>query len=404
MTRTLIYFFNGAACMFFLAAFCHMLLRARKTRSRPHRLFALCLGWMALIEVKELLLSLTPTYYCEVLGAGFTLPDLFTLPLLSLFFFELVMPGRVTVRYALRLVAPFVALAAAYAARLAFHPRPVYASGGELIGSLPAYLPAVLLIYVAYAAGYCLFALARIVVYSLRYAEQIAQAYSFTERIHLRWMRWMSAVLAFYLIAYITIISLTTTTLSIVLTHVMTLCVWSLLYGCVSRYRIPEIIRDYWQPAARETVPEENADERSGRIETLRRRVAEALDEKQLFLDPCLTIVSLAQECGTNRTHLSQFFNQELGCSFRDCINRCRVEYATRLMVQQSYKAEELALLAGFGSSTTFYRAFAREKGMTPQRWQELHGSETQGGGNPRPAPTVPPDRPGPQTGLALCG
>lgn len=62
----------------------------------PIRLFAICLAWMVVIEAKEFFLSYDPAYQYEVLAPGYTFPDLFTLPLLSLFFFELVMPGRIT--------------------------------------------------------------------------------------------------------------------------------------------------------------------------------------------------------------------------------------------------------------------------------------------------------------------
>lgn len=370
----LIYFLNGISLAFFITAGMRMFFYARRTGSRPHLLFAICLGWMALIQVKEFFCNFIPFYNYEVLGPAFTFPDLFTLPLLSLFFFELVMPGRINLRYALRLLAPFALLGGTYLVGLLFFDRTIYLSLGEVIDDLPALLPATLLLYVVYAAGYCIFAFIRIVRFSLLYTEQIAQAYSFTERIHLRWMRWMAGILAFYLISYIGIIAFTTSENYIVLTFALSLAVWGVLYGCVIQYRIPKIILNYWrsQPA-REQQPEENVSEKNERIEALRAQVAEAIDTRRLYLNPGLTIVDMAAECGTNRTHLSQFFNNELGLSFRDYINRCRVEHAVRLMADHNYKIEELALLAGFGSTTTFYRAFAKEKGETPQRWQEQH-------------------------------
>lgn len=378
------YFFNGMSLAFFVIAAIHAALCARRSGSRPHYLFAVCLAWMALIEIKELFISFSPTYQYEVLGPGFTFPDLFTLPLLSLFFFELVMPGRITVRYAARLLAPFVLLAGAYCAGLAFQPREVYYSFGELLGALPSYLPLMLLLYVLYTIVYCIFALARIVTYSLRYADQIAQAYSFTERIHLRWMRWMSAVLACYLICYIGIITFTSTAPYIIFTFLMTLGVWGILYGCIIQYRIPEIIHNYWQEeSAVPDADDESPTEKCGRIAALRQQVAAAIDERRLYLDPGLTIVDLATECGTNRTHLSRFFNSELGIPFRDYINRCRVEHATRLMAGNDHKIEELALLAGFGSTTTFYRAFAKEKKMTPQQWLDSHKGQQPVTGEP---------------------
>lgn len=71
--------------------------------------------------------------------------------------------------------------------------------------------------------------------------------------------------------------------------------------------------------------------------------------------------------------------------SFRDYINRCRIDYATGLLEDDDYKFEELALVSGFGSTTTFYRAFAKEKGMTPQQWLEGHTTrKPRGGADPQ--------------------
>lgn len=206
MLENLTYFLNGASLSFFAMGAFHMAIYARQSKSRPHYLFTICLIWMALIELKEFFLSHDAAYNYEILGPGFTFPDLFTLALLSLFFFELVMPGRITARYSLKLLSPFVLLGGAYWLGTAFEPRTVYASLPELLKDLPSFLPTVLLLYTLYTVGYCLFALTRIVLYSIRYSREIAQAYSFTERIHLQWLRWMSALLAFYLLSYIIII------------------------------------------------------------------------------------------------------------------------------------------------------------------------------------------------------
>ena len=121
----LIYFLNGISLAFFITAGMRMFFYARRTGSRPHLLFAICLGWMALIQVKEFFCNFIPFYNYEVLGPAFTFPDLFTLPLLSLFFFELVMPGRINLRYALRLLAPFALLGGTYLVGLRFFDRTI---------------------------------------------------------------------------------------------------------------------------------------------------------------------------------------------------------------------------------------------------------------------------------------
>lgn len=110
----------------------------------------------------------------------------------------------------------------------------------------------------------------------------------------------------------------------------------------------------------------------------------EAIVQRKLYLNPGLTIIDLACECGTNRTQLSLLLNKELGLSFRDYINHCRIQYAALPLLEDEvagHKIEEVALLSGFGSTATFYRAFAKEKGMAPQQWQEsIRKSRTRGG------------------------
>lgn len=386
MLENLTYFLNGASLSFFAMGAFHMAIYARQSKSRPHYLFTICLIWMALIELKEFFLSHDAAYNYEILGPGFTFPDLFTLALLSLFFFELVMPGRITARYSLKLLSPFVLLGGAYWLGTAFEPRTVYASLPELLKDLPSFLPTVILLYTLYTVGYCLFALTRIVLYSIRYSREIAQAYSFTERIHLQWLRWMSALLAFYLLSYIIILFFSNIWFTILI-YILTLTVWGILYGCILQYRIPDIIRNYWQMPLEGEIMDESPETtlvEGSRIALLREQLLKAIEQRKLYLNPGLTIIDLASECGTNRTQLSLLLNKELGLSFRDYINRCRIEYAALPLLEEmdsAHTIEEIAFLSGFGSTATFYRAFAKEKGMAPQQWQEsIRKSRTRGG------------------------
>lgn len=173
-----------------------------------------------------------------------------------------------------------------------------------------------------------------------------------------------------------------------ILIYILTLTVWGILYGCILQYRIPDIIRDYWQPLPEgepiEENPEINLAEGKGRAASLREQLQEAIVQRKLYLNPGLTIIDLACECGTNRTQLSLLLNKELGLSFRDYINHCRIQYAALPLLEDEeagHKIEEVALLSGFGSTATFYRAFAKEKGMAPQQWQEsIRKSRTRGG------------------------
>lgn len=77
MLENLTYFLNGASLSFFAMGAFHMAIYARQSKSRPHYLFTICLIWMALIELKEFFLSHDAAYNYEILGPGFTFPDLY---------------------------------------------------------------------------------------------------------------------------------------------------------------------------------------------------------------------------------------------------------------------------------------------------------------------------------------
>ena len=96
MLENLTYFLNGASLSFFAMGAFHMAIYARQSKSRPHYLFTICLIWMALIELKEFFLSHDAAYKYENLGPGFTIPEQFTLALLSLLILELLIPRRIT--------------------------------------------------------------------------------------------------------------------------------------------------------------------------------------------------------------------------------------------------------------------------------------------------------------------
>lgn len=99
----------------------------------------------------------------------------------------------------------------------------------------------------------------------------------------------------------------------------------------------------------------------------------EAIGEK-VFLDPDLTLVSLAEKIKTNRTYLSNAIHLTYGKTFSDFVNHLRIQYALSQMRQRHERKEEilakdLAELCGYSNNTSFYRAFVRETGLTPKKW-----------------------------------
>src|SRR3546814_7809640 len=62
-------------------------------------------------------------------------------------------------------------------------------------------------------------------------------------------------------------------------------------------------------------------------------RVESFMEEQEPFLDPSLTIRSLARRLGMGQRELSCLINQQLGVHFFDFVNRYRVEKAAAVLI-----------------------------------------------------------------------
>ena len=87
------------------------------------------------------------------------------------------------------------------------------------------------------------------------------------------------------------------------------------------------------------------------------------MENQALYLDPNFRITSLSEKLYTNRTYLSNLINEEFNISFSDFVNRYRVAYAKTLMetdTENNYSLDYISEKAGFGSLSSFNRAFKK--------------------------------------------
>lgn len=99
------------------------------------------------------------------------------------------------------------------------------------------------------------------------------------------------------------------------------------------------------------------------------RRAEEVITTKKLYLDPFLTISTLAKEAGTNRTYLSNFIRKERSCNFREYINRLRVGHALSLIKSANMESlSDVAIESGFSNLRSFNRAFRLVYGKLPSQ------------------------------------
>lgn len=96
----------------------------------------------------------------------------------------------------------------------------------------------------------------------------------------------------------------------------------------------------------------------------------EAVSVNQWYLEPRLSIRSVAARLATNETYVSRALNHGLGKSFNRFINEMRVDHAKALIQAQSSNFLSIALDSGFNSKATFNRVFRDIAGETPSAFK----------------------------------
>lgn len=103
-------------------------------------------------------------------------------------------------------------------------------------------------------------------------------------------------------------------------------------------------------------------------------RIDAAMKRDNLFLRSDLTLISLAEHVGTNRTYVSKAIKDSRGVNFSDYLNRYRLDYAIQLLKstpKEDIIIQNIAVQCGCGSIQTFYRYFKLFFNETPSQWIE---------------------------------
>lgn len=107
---------------------------------------------------------------------------------------------------------------------------------------------------------------------------------------------------------------------------------------------------------------------------------AESIDsrikQEQLFMDPDITLDSLAETLEVMPRDLSMIINRHFGSNFYTFINSYRIEEAKKMLKDQAKKdttITDIYLAVGFNSKSVFYTFFKKLEGMTPTKYRQLN-------------------------------
>lgn len=310
--------------------------------------------------------------------------DVVFIPFICAFFLEAICPGRITNRqlgFVVGFQSSFILLF------LLFPVEPV-----ALAAMAVAFLMALATIaYVLYV--------------SINFRRYISTTHSYVENIDVMWVT-ASCVVYFCSLFFYSIAFENTTWLSEAMYNLFSIVFWTFLVILSRRHKIvkafffkkntdkadksgdrsgeadrsdevdkPDETTDkaddkaVVEPQKSKAVEEHSFSSKDEIAEKLKRH----MERSKSYLDPCVTLNEIAQAIGTNRTYLSDYFNNTLNITFYDYINTFRIADACRIieaMPEEGKKTmEEVSRLSGFNSKSTFHRYFVKIKGVSPKQY-----------------------------------
>lgn len=107
--------------------------------------------------------------------------------------------------------------------------------------------------------------------------------------------------------------------------------------------------------------------------EALVQAIHRVMDEKELYLDPELSLERLAQAMGLSSKLISSAINRRINKNFFEFVNDFRTERAKSIIASGAGADSMMQVMeqSGFNSKSTFNRCFKRSTGMTPSEYRD---------------------------------
>lgn len=214
-----------------------------------------------------------------------------------------------------------------------------------------------------------------------KYQRNLKSNYSFEEGIKLDWLkRWAIAAVVFFLLVYLSVyVGLSTSWFQTnwvfqFVSLFMTIYIFFIGYNGLKNTTIFSTIQQN-----KPLQPKPSTDyNKSGLDEVGEKKMAQTIKDymtaEQPYLSENLTLISLAENIGISRNHLSQTINKQFEQNFFDFINGYRIDEVKRKMQDTNfahYSILGLALASGFKSKSSFNKAFRNSTGQTPSEYMK---------------------------------
>lgn len=214
--------------------------------------------------------------------------------------------------------------------------------------------------------------------------KRIADNFSYTEKINLKWLWQILVALISLFMVYLGLIILSLSFFDFDKLLPLTIVLVVFLMGFLG-LRQPKIFADtapgvdyvIEEPSPETEVDNSKRYEKSAlsdaNSEVIYKQLCDLVEQEQLFRESKLSLPDLAVKMDLPSHYISQAINQCSGSNFFDFINTRRIDFVTHALSspQGSGTILDIALDAGFNSKSAFYSAFKTATGLTPRQYQQ---------------------------------
>ena len=116
-------------------------------------------------------------------------------------------------------------------------------------------------------------------------------------------------------------------------------------------------------------------DQISGRQYSFLLKKAKDFVEKN-YMDPEISLNSVAEYIGLSPTYFSTVFKQEAGMNFIDYLTKTRIDEAKRLLRSTDKRISDIAMEVGYRDQHYFSSSFKKYQGDTPKSYRENKNEE----------------------------
>lgn len=89
-----------------------------------------------------------------------------------------------------------------------------------------------------------------------------------------------------------------------------------------------------------------------------------------------ITLTEVANEVNLDSKYFSVLFKRSIGVSFKDFLNETRLNCALKYLKSSNMPVTEICYSCGYGSISSFNRAFKKEYGISPREYRNMNNGD----------------------------